>query len=75
MEVTASIQRLSISLSRYHLVVGQPVAEVLVYLHVQVSPISCKVVGSILAFLGKNTDTATVGDRWTGVEGHHVLYC
>ena len=31
----------------------QPVAEVLEYLHVQVSSISCRVVGSILALLGK----------------------
>ena len=38
-------------------------AEVLAYLHVQVSPISCRVVGSILALLGKNKDTAVVGDR------------
>ena len=49
-------------------------AEVLEYLHVQVSPISCLVVGSILALLGKNTGTAIVGDRWTGVGGHHALY-
>ena len=25
--------------------------------------------------LDKNTDTAIVGDRWTGVGGHHALYC
>ena len=30
------------------------------YLHVQISPISCNVVGSILHVLGKNTDTAIV---------------
>ena len=54
---------------------GQPVAEVLAYLHVQVSPISCLVVGSILALLGKNTDTAIVGGRWMGVGGQHALYC
>ena len=24
---------------------------------------------------GKNTDTAIVGDRWTGVGGTHTLYC
>ena len=30
----------------------QPVAEVLAYLHVQISPISCNVVGSILLVLG-----------------------
>ena len=23
----------------------------------------------------KNTDAAIVGDRWTGVGGHHALYC
>ena len=34
------------------------VAEVLAYLHVQISPISC--VGSVLLVLGKNTDTAIV---------------
>ena len=39
----------------------QPVAEVLAYLHVQISPISCNVVGSILHVLGKNTDTDIVG--------------
>ena len=55
--------------------VSQPVAEVLTYLQVQVSPISCNVVGSILHVLGKNTDTAIVGNRWTGVRGHHALYC
>ena len=33
------------------------------------------VVGSILHVLGKNTDTAIVGYRWTGVGGHHALYC
>ena len=54
---------------------GQPVAEVLGYLHVQISPISCNVVGSILHVLGKNTDTAIVGYRWTGVGGHHAMYC
>ena len=51
---------------------GQPVAEVLVYLHVQISPISCNVVRSILHVLGKNTDTAIVGYRWTGVGGHRA---
>ena len=30
------------------------------YLHVQISPISCNVVGSNLHVLGKNTDTAIV---------------
>ena len=54
---------------------GQPVAEVLAYLHVQISPISCNVVGSILHVLGKNTDTAIVGYRWTAVGGHHAQYC
>ena len=34
------------------------VAEVLAHLHVQISPISCNGVGSILCVLGKNTDTA-----------------
>ena len=38
-------------------------AEALAYLHVQISPISCNVVGSILHVLGKNTDTAIVGYR------------
>ena len=52
----------------------QPVAEVLAYLHVQISPISCNVVGSILQVLGKKTDTAIVGYRWTGVGGHYALY-
>ena len=33
-------------------VLSQPVAEVLAYLHVQISPISCNVVGSILLVLG-----------------------
>ena len=32
---------------------GQSVAEVLAYLHVQISPISCNVVGSILHVLVK----------------------
>ena len=46
---------------------SQPVAEVLAYLHVQISSISCWVVGSILACAWKkNTDTAIVGYRWTG---------
>ena len=43
-----------------------PVAEVLAYLHVQISPVSYNVVGSILHVLGKNTDTAIVGYRWRG---------
>ena len=46
-----------------------PVAEVLAYLHVQISPISCNVVGSILHMLGKNTDRAIVGYQWMGVGG------
>ena len=50
-------------------------AVVLAYLHVQISPISCNVVGSILHVFEKNTDTAIVGYRWTGVGGHHALYC
>ena len=25
--------------------------------------------------LGKNTDTGIVGYQWTGVGGHHALYC
>ena len=50
-------------------------AEVQAYLHVQISPISCNVVESILHVLGKNTDTAIVGYRWTGVGRHHALYC
>ena len=37
---------------------GQPVAEVLAYLHVQISPISCIVVMSNLDVLEKNTGTA-----------------
>ena len=41
----------------------------LAYLHVQISPISCNVVGSILHVLGKHTDTAIVGYRWTGLGG------
>ena len=53
----------------------KPVAEVLAYLHVQISPISCNVVGSILHVPGKSTDTTIVGYRWTGVGGHHGLYC
>ena len=36
----------------------------LAYVHVQISPISCNVVGSILHVLGKNTDTAIVCYRW-----------
>ena len=46
---------------------SQSVAEMLAYLHVQILPISCNVVGSILHVLGKNTGTAIVGYRWTGV--------
>ena len=45
---------------------GQPVAEVQAHLHVQISPKSCNVVGSILRVLGKNTDTTILGYRWTG---------
>ena len=45
---------------------AQPVAEVLAYLHVQISAVSCNVVGPILHVLGKNTDTANEGYRWTG---------
>ena len=53
--------------------IAQPVAKVLAYLHVQISPISCNVVGSILYVLGKNTDTAIiVGYRWTGVGENHA---
>ena len=43
-------------------------AEVLAYLHVQISPISYNVVMSIVHVLGKNTDTAIVGYRWMGGE-------
>ena len=32
-------------------------------------------VGSILHVIGKNTDTAIVGYRWTGMGGHHAMYC
>ena len=53
---------------------SQPVAWVLAYLYVQVSPINCYIVGSILDVLGKHTDTAIVGYRWTGAEGHNALY-
>ena len=60
--------------TRYHRI-HQPVAEVLAYLQVQISPISCNVVGSILLVLEKITDTAIVGYRWTGLGGHHALYC
>ena len=42
-------------------------------LHVQISPISYNVVGSILHVLGKNTDTAIVGYRWTGVGFWQIL--
>ena len=42
-------------------------AEALAYLHVQISPISCNVVGSILLVLGKNSETAIVGYRRTVV--------
>ena len=55
------------------IIISQPVAEVLAYLHVQISPISSNVVGSILHVFGKNTDTAIVGYRWTGVGGRPVL--
>ena len=57
--------------------ISQPVAEVLAYLHMQISPISCNVVGSILHVhcALKNSDTAIVGYRWTGVGEHHALYC
>ena len=51
------------------------VAEVLGYLHVQVSSISCWVVGSILALLGKNSDTAIDRRSVDGGGGHHPLYC
>ena len=51
----------------------QLVAEVLAHLHVQISPISCNVVGSILHVHGKNINTAIVGYRWTEVGGHHAL--
>ena len=54
---------------------SQPMDEALAYLHMQISPISCNVVGSILHVLVKNTDTAIVGQRLTGVGGHHALYC
>ena len=55
---------------------SKPVAEVQAYLHVQISPISFNVVGSILQVIGKNTDSAIiVGYRLTEVGGHHALYC
>ena len=50
-------------------------ASVNLHLHVQILPISCNVVVSILHVLGKNTDTAIVGYWWSGVEEHHALYC
>ena len=46
---------------------GQPVAEVLAYLHVQISPISCNVVGSICMCLEKTLTQqlqATGGQGW-----------
>ena len=51
--------------------------EVLAYLHVQVSPISCRVVNWVdpRICLDKNTDTAIAVDGWTGVVAHHSLYC
>ena len=60
---------------KYFFNLCQPVAEVIAHLYVHVSTISCWVVWSILALLGKNTDTTIVGDWWTGVGGHHALYC
>ena len=54
---------------------NQPVAEVLAYLLVQIAPISCNVVGSILHVLGKNTDIAIVGYRWSRLGRHHALNC
>ena len=62
--------RLLLFILRYNLfitLVGQPVAKVLAYLHVQVSPISCWVVGSILALIGKTLTqqlSATGGRGW-----------
>ena len=41
----------------------------LAYQHVQISPISCNVVGSILHVLGKNTDTAIVSVTQVTVTG------
>ena len=43
------------------------ILEMLEYLLVQVSSISCNVVGSILALHAWKTLTAIVGDWWTGV--------
>ena len=54
-----------------------PVAEVLAYLHVQVAEVLAylHVPVAEVHVLGKNTDTAIVGYQWTGVGGHHALYC
>ena len=53
--------------------------EVLAYLHVQISPISCNVVGSILHVLVKNTDTAIVqatgGRGWGDTTPCTVNWC
>ena len=54
---------------------GQPVAEVLAYLHVQISPISCNVVGSILLVLGKNTDTNILYPEWPHRQGGCLACC
>ena len=57
---------------------GQPVAEVLAYLHVQISLISCNVVGSILHVLGKNLLTCiNFGAPMTEAIGafHFILSC
>ena len=53
----------------------QPVAEVLEFLHVQVSSISCKVVGWSLSLHCSNADTqlrATGGQEWEDTTNFNV---
>ena len=54
-----------------------PVPEVLEYLHVHCAGLTNQLLSCWIdpRITWKNTDTAIVGDRWTGVGGHHSLHC
>ena len=50
-------------------------ATVLEYLHLQVSSTSCKVVGSILALLGKTIEKIVVIENSKGAKIMHSIVC
>ena len=74
-----SAARLCISVSMYTYALSQPVAKVLAYLHVQISPTSCNVIGSILSMCLEKTLTqqlqATSRRGWRGTTPCTINWC